>query len=65
MDEYEQERVDVTCTCDSESNKLENISNIYDNESEGKTSRTSDKQDKESMNVCNGLLNIYECVKNI
>ena len=65
MNENESEIINVRRMCGSEASKHENNSSMYDNDSEEKTSITYDMKDKESLNVHNALLNIYECVKNV
>ena len=44
INEDKSESVNVTCTCDSEANEHKNTSSTHDNEREGKTSSTYDKE---------------------
>ena len=57
------EHTKETSTRNCETKSKEKNSSKYNNEGKKKDSITSDKEDEESVNVLNGILNIYECGK--
>ena len=59
MNAKEQERTNVTCTCNKEANKHKETLITYGNKGEKNTSRTSENKEK----AHDGYVHMYECGK--